>query len=374
MASETTCDLDDDGDMVLDVIDNCAVTPNPDQADADHDGIGDSCDTCQDIDHDGVCDNVDNCPLVANANQANNDGDTQGDVCDLDDDNDTVADSVDNCQFTANANQADNDQDGVGDACDTDDDNDTVADGVDNCQFTANTNQADNDQDGVGDACNLDDDNDTVLDQTDNCQFTPNLDQADHEKDGIGDVCDSDDDNDGISDIIDNCPLTYNRDQRDFNRNGIGDKCENIPAPTDDEGVIPVTGGDTVPLSCTGPSILELENGDRVVIDEIMCGYEVQLQHVPSEALPGQLPTGKSYGSGLVITLFYQGQVVEALPENTTLTIEFVIPETMSKQSLDIMSWDDTGKWNSLLTIVNKVNNRLIVTVETTGTFLMWGW
>lgn len=37
------CDDDRDGDNVLDADDNCDDVPNPDQADADFDGIGDAC-------------------------------------------------------------------------------------------------------------------------------------------------------------------------------------------------------------------------------------------------------------------------------------------------------------------------------------------
>src|SRR6185503_16235615 len=81
-----------------------------------------------DDDGDGVLNNVDNCPSVANADQANNDMDSLGDACDTDDDNDGVLDASDNCQFVANADQANNDMDSLGDACDTDDDNDGVLD------------------------------------------------------------------------------------------------------------------------------------------------------------------------------------------------------------------------------------------------------
>ena len=78
---------------------------NPNQEDADGDGIGDVCDDCIDTDEDTICDDVDNCPDTSNPNQEDSDGDAIGNVCD-------------NCVDTPNANQEDTDSDGIGDACD----------------------------------------------------------------------------------------------------------------------------------------------------------------------------------------------------------------------------------------------------------------
>ena len=151
-----------------------------------------------DTDHDSIADIHDNCPEDANSDQADNDHDMLGDVCDDDDDNDTVKDNIDNCPFTINTDQQDTDSDGLGDVCDPDDDNDNTLDGEDNCPFAANPAQLDSDQDGRGDicdACPLDKDNDIDQDglcgNLDNCPEISNSEQADLDQDGIGDKCDA---------------------------------------------------------------------------------------------------------------------------------------------------------------------------------------
>ena len=236
------CDDDDDNDGVLDVDDNCPLVANTDQLDSDEDGVGDVCDV--DSDDDGILDIEDNCILTPNPDQLDTDRDGIGNICDDDDDNDGVLDIDDNCVLTRNSNQLDIDGDGIGNVCDEDDDNDGVDDIADNCRTVFNPDQLDTDGDGIGNVCDDDDDNDGVLDLDDNCILTPNLDQLDTDNDGIGDACDPDDDNDGVIDSDDNCPLTPNQDQLDTDNDGIGDVCDD---DDDNDGVLDIN--DNCPLT-----------------------------------------------------------------------------------------------------------------------------
>lgn len=178
---------DNDGDSVVDALDNCIEVENFNQDDYDTDGTGDVCD--QDIDNDGIENLFDTCKYSV----------SQGFVS-------TALSDFDNdgCEDDSNYNQ------GFGE--DLDDDNDNYIDEYEiNCVSDSKNELSipdDFDLDLVCDNLDQDDDNDSIIDQFDLCTKSSSIlnQSADRDQDGCFDYEDLDDDGDGVEDVIDNCP------------------------------------------------------------------------------------------------------------------------------------------------------------------------
>ncbi len=193
-------DVDTDNDGVLDVNDNCPNTYNPNQSDADGDGVGDVCD---DSDADGVLDLEDAFPLDP-TESLDTDHDGIGNNADLDDDGDGFSDADEISCGTNPLNfgyrPLDMDGDGIADCIDADRDGDGVDNDLD--VFPDNPYMAyDSDGDGIGDEIDADDDNDGVIDSEDAFPLDP-AEHSDVDNDGIGDNADTDIYNDGFEDSI----------------------------------------------------------------------------------------------------------------------------------------------------------------------------
>jgi hypothetical protein len=191
--------------------------------------------TNTDVDHDGVLNHVDNCPETANPDQADRDGDHVGDACNdaNDRDGDEWANALDNCSAVPNADQRDSDRNGVGDACNDaeDRDGDEWADPIDNCPDRAN-DQRDRDGDVVGDLC------DPYPDNPDN--YRARCDEAVVNEERFGEallLCEAvrkfhDADGDGEEDSTDACPGTPAGRSVDASGCTIGQFCTSFEAAT----------------------------------------------------------------------------------------------------------------------------------------------
>ena len=234
-ASSTTTitDLDSDDDGVNDDVDNCPDDYNPDQEDADSDGLGDACDSyyhvaaCGDgvLDEDEVCDTPfspiycikpDVNPDLRDVHETDCATASSCDCSVYGSDYEAVYGSTEAgvCVGGSKIHQMSPlslyDYDGA--ACLQGDSSVEWSCGLDadpissagicqsiscfsGCMETSLSHLV------------LDGDNDGVDDVDDNCPFADNEDQLDTDGDGQGDVCDEDDDGDGQLDSVDPCPL-----------------------------------------------------------------------------------------------------------------------------------------------------------------------
>jgi len=139
-------------------------------------------------------------------------------------------------------------------------------------------------------------------------------------------------------------------------------------------GVIPVTGGEFMALSCTGISVLQLPDGEETIFNQPMCGYLASMELVTPEDLPGQIPAEWKFVDGFTVTLMFGNEVVNNLPVGATDTLVFPLSKEQASGSFHILFWDVTangglGDWIDLGGVKEAL--KWTKTHDQTGTFIL---
>lgn len=112
------------------------------------------------------------------------------------------------------------------------------------------------------------------------------------------------------------------------------------PSDKDDDlsPQIPVTG-----QVCNGEKKVVLEPGDGFGIFQNLCGLDLQLKEVTNDILPGALPTGASYITGMNTDISMAGKAVTVLPVGGKIKLRFPIPAGVDEASLAVLFWNGTA-------------------------------
>lgn len=148
-----------------------------------------------------------------------------------------------------------------------------------------------------------------------------------------------------------------------------GAKCKKEPlGPTLPLNIVNTDGGESIPLECAAfrGTKLILPSGDMVIFP---CPLqdEGRLDIVTNESLPGKLPEGNAYVSGLTTHLITDGK--DQVTSDPAVVISFLIPASMKDAELTILFWDGS-KWIEIGGF-NNGNGHFDAFVNSMGTYVL---
>jgi nitrous oxidase accessory protein NosD len=122
-------------------------------------------------------------------------------------------------------------------------------------------------------------------------------------------------------------------------------------------GIIPVTGGQQIVLSCD-TAFVTLLVGDIQVTFTGLCGYGVVLDPIISSGLPGILGSQEKFVAGVNITVTKDGKSVETLPVGSGIRVSYPKPVQANPAVLywDHNLWVEKPSFEQSLRIVSDVN------------------
>jgi hypothetical protein len=112
--------------------------------------------------------------------------------------------------------------------------------------------------------------------------------------------------------------------------------------------VVPVTGGQQTTISCESQSVtIKIE--DIKVTLTALCGYDVVLEKVSKDNLPGALGEGNNLEDGVLIKILKGGKVIETLPVDASLSVAYPKP---ANSDTSVLTWNGNG-WQEQVSYIN---------------------
>ncbi len=119
-------------------------------------------------------------------------------------------------------------------------------------------------------------------------------------------------------------------------------------APSGSAGIIPITGGETVDLEC-----FTVANAFGVLVTFYnLCDQQAVMDEIGESTLPSALPSGYTFVKGLNVDILGNGQLLNALPGNAGIQMDFPLP---SGSEFVVLYWNN-GEWVEISQLGNNAD------------------
>jgi parallel beta-helix repeat protein len=128
--------------------------------------------------------------------------------------------------------------------------------------------------------------------------------------------------------------------------------------------VIAVTGGQETTISCDSQS-MTIKIEDIKVTLTALCGYDVVLEKVSKENLPGTLGQGINLEDGVLIKILKGGKVIDTLPVDASLSVAYPKP---GSNDTSVLTWNGNG-WQEQVSHID--GNNIVANLTAPSTLVL---